>query len=308
LTNQLVFVFIWGVPSLNSSLSVLRGFDAAARLGSFAKAAAALFLTESAISHQVRSLESELGQPLFRRVGRSVVLTDAGKDFCKTVNRTLRSLDEGVMRLSPYLKPRSVVLYTNSAFARGFLLPRLAQLRSAHPAVDLWVDSSERAVDFEVDEVDLLISADERPATRHLQVKPLLSDRRTPMAAPALIARQGGVPVNPAHLARWPLLHDEGILSWRDWFDKSQSGGADLDAGPAFSDHALALEAAVLGHGIVLGSVIAADHYLRSGSLMPLSERSLPGKSYDIYCDSRTINDESVRICYDWLLAAAQAV
>jgi LysR family glycine cleavage system transcriptional activator len=296
------------MPSLNSSLSVLRGFDAAARLGSFAKAAAALFLTESAISHQIRSLERELGQPLFRRVGRSVVLTDAGKDFGKTVNRTLHSFDEGVMRLSPYLKPRSVVLYTNSAFARGFLLPRLAQLRKAHPAVDLWVDTSERTVDFEVDEIDILISPDERPATRFTQVKPLLSDRRIPMASPELSARQGGVPADAAQLAGWPLLHDEGILSWRDWFNKVQSGGGDLDAGPAFSDHALALEAAVLGHGVVLGSVVAADHYLRTGSLISLSERSLPGKSYEIYCDSRTIDDESVRICYDWLLGAAQAV
>jgi LysR family transcriptional regulator, glycine cleavage system transcriptional activator len=307
LDKSISFCLYSGVPSLNSSLSVLRGFDAAARLGSFAKASAALSLTESAISHQVRSLESELGQPLFRRVGRSVVLTDAGKDFGKTVNRILRSLDEGVMRLSPYLKPRSVVLYTNSAFARGFLLPRLEQLRKAHPAVDLWVDTSERTVDFEVDEVDILICADERPATRYAQVKPLLADRRTPMASPGLIARQGGVPANPAHLAGWPLLHDEGVLSWRDWFDKVQSG-VDLDAGPAFSDHALALEAAALGHGVVLGSVIAADHYLRSRSLISLCERSLPGKSYEIYCDTRTIDDESVRICYDWLLAAAETL
>lgn len=293
------------MPTLNSSLSVLRGFDAAARLGSFAKAAAALFLTESAISHQIRSLEGELGQPLFRRVGRSVVLTDAGKDFGKTVNRILRSLDEGVVRLSPYLKPRSVVLYTDSAFARGFLLPRLAKLREAHPAVDLWVDTSERSVDIEVDEVDILITADEKPATRHAQVKPLLADRRTLMAAPGLVARQGGISSNAAQLSRWPLLHDEGTLSWRDWFDKAQSGGADLDAGPTFSDHALALEAAVLGHGMVLGSFIAADHFLRSGLLVTLSERSLPGKIYEIYCDSRTIDDESVRICYDWLLTLA---
>lgn len=290
---------------LNSSLSTLRGFDAAARLGSFAKAASALFLTESAISHQIRSLEGELGQPLFRRVARSVVLTDAGKDFAQTVHRVLRSLDDGVKRLSPYLKPRSVVLYTNSAFARGFLLPRLPQLRESHPTVDLWVDTSERSVDFEVDELDILISTEEKPATRHSEIKPLLADRRTPMAAPALVAQQGGVPADPLGLARWPLLHDEGILSWRDWFDQAPARAADLDAGPAFSDHALALEAAVAGHGVVLGSLVAADGYLRNGSLVSLSARELPDRPYQIYCDRRTIDDESVRIVYDWLLAAA---
>ena len=87
---------------LKSGLSTLRGFDAAARLGSFADAAGELHLTHSAVSHQIRTLEGELGQPLFRRIARSVVLTDAGKDFAQTVGRVLRTLDDGVGRLSPY--------------------------------------------------------------------------------------------------------------------------------------------------------------------------------------------------------------
>ena len=167
------------------------------------------------------------------------------------------------------------------------------------------INLSERSVDFEVDELDILISTEEKPATRQSEIKPLLADRRTPMAAPALVAQQGGVPADPLGLACWPLLHDEGILSWRDWFDQAPARAADLDAGPAFSDHALALEAAVAGHGVEFGSLVAADAYLRNGSLVSLSARELPDRPYQISCDRRTIDDESVRIVYDWLLAAA---
>ena len=83
-------------------LKSLEGFEAAARLGSFAAAAEELSLSQSAISHQVRALEEALDQPLFRRIYRQVVLTDAGKDFYRTVRQVLRTLREGVARLAPY--------------------------------------------------------------------------------------------------------------------------------------------------------------------------------------------------------------
>ena len=102
------------------ALSTLRGFEAAARLASFALAANELHLSHSAVSHQIKLLEEELGQPLFRRVGRSVVLTDAGTDFARTVRDILHRLEDGVARLAPYQKPSGVILYTTTAFARGF--------------------------------------------------------------------------------------------------------------------------------------------------------------------------------------------
>jgi len=294
------------MPSaLASSLSTLRGFDAAARLGSFADAAEELHLTHSAISHQVRTLERELGQPLFRRVARSVVLTDAGKDFAQTVARVLRTLDDGVGRLSPYRKPRSVILYTSSAFARGYLLPRLALLREARPEIDVWLDTSERAVDFEYDEVDILISTQAPASGAHALAQPLLADRRRPLAAPSLIAARGGDRPSPAQLQQWPLLHDEGAVTWRTWFDRAGLAAGDADAGPAFSDHALALEAAAAGLGVVLGSVVAADAHLNRGTLRAVSDIEIPQNAYRIYCDSRRIGEQHVRIVHDWLINLA---
>jgi LysR family transcriptional regulator, glycine cleavage system transcriptional activator len=292
---------------ISSSLSTLRGFAAAARLGSFADAAEELHLTHSAISHQIRSLERELGQELFRRVARSVVLTDAGTDFAQTVGRVLRTLDDGVARLSPYRKPRSVILYTTSAFARGYLLPRLGAIRQAYPDIDLWLDTSERAVDFEYDEVDILISAQPQLAGPHTLTRPLLADCRRPLAAPSLIAARGGAPATAAALRSWPLLHDEGAVTWRAWFERAGLPNQDVDAGAAFSDHALALEAAAAGLGAVLGSVVAADAHLRRGALLAVSDLEIPLDGYQICCDSRRIGEPHVRLVHDWLVEAGAA-
>jgi len=100
------------------NLSTLRGFEAAARLASFALAANELHLSHSAVSHQIKLLEAELGQPLFRRVGRSVVLTDAGKDFARSVRDILQRIEDGVARLAPYQKPGGVIVYTTMALRK----------------------------------------------------------------------------------------------------------------------------------------------------------------------------------------------
>lgn len=93
-------------------LNALRGFEAAARLGSFHKAAEELHLTQSAISQQIRSLETFLEQPLFFRNGRSVSLTDAGYDLQSTTQAMLQQLSVGIRRLEQYRKPNQLVVNT----------------------------------------------------------------------------------------------------------------------------------------------------------------------------------------------------
>ncbi len=129
-------------------LNVLRGFEAAARLGSFHQAAQALHLTQSAISQQIRSLEELLGQPLFHRQGRSVTLTDAGQDLLETTQSVLLQLAMGIQRLEQYRKPNQLVLNTSTAIARHWLLPRLGAFHRAHPEVDLWLFTSDEEPDM----------------------------------------------------------------------------------------------------------------------------------------------------------------
>ncbi len=287
------------------SLSTLRGFEAAARLASFALAANELHLSHSAVSHQIKLLEEELGQPLFRRVGRSVVLTDAGKDFARTVRDILHRLEDGVVRLAPYQKPSGVILYTTTAFARGFVLGRMARFHADLPDVDLWLDSSERKVDFATDEIDILITHAGGVAAHGTIDAHLIEDKRVPVAAPGLVQRMGGTPADPAAVASWPLLHDEGQITWREWFTQAGIPKVDAVSGANFSDHALMIDAAAAGHGAALASVIGAEPYLRSGALVTLAGPIFPEPAYRIYCDLRTYDDDQVRRVYEWFIREA---
>jgi DNA-binding transcriptional LysR family regulator len=286
------------------TLSTLRGFEAAARRASFALAANELHLSHSAVSHQIKLLEEELGQPLFRRVGRAVVLTDAGNDFARTVRDILQRLEDGVARLAPYQKPSGVILYTTMAFARGFVLSRMAQFRAQLPDVDLWLDTSERKVDFKTDEVDILITQADGVAAHGTIDAHLIDDERVPLASPALIARMGGSAAANS-VAGWPLLHDESQVTWREWFVKIGLVVEDTISGSNFSDHALMIEAAVAGHGVALGSTLCAEPYLRSGALVILDGPAFPQSAYRIHCDLRSYDDDQVRRVYDWFVREA---
>ena len=238
-------------------MSTLRGFEAAARLASFALAANELHLSHSAVSHQIKLLEEELGQPLFRRVGRSVVLTDAGNDFARSVRDILRRLEDGVARLAPYQKPGGVILYTTMAFARGFILQRMAQLRVELPDVDLWLDTSERQVDFKTDEVDILITQADGVAAHGAIDAHLIEDKRLPLASPGSHRADGRVGGGGSDIAGWPLLHDEGQVTWREWFSLLGRPTVETVSGSNFSDHALMIDAAAAGHGVALAASFA---------------------------------------------------
>jgi LysR family glycine cleavage system transcriptional activator len=294
------------VPKRSVSLSTLRGFEAAARLASFALAAKELHLSHSAVSHQIKLLEEELGQPLFRRVGRAVVLTDAGNDFARSVRDILTRLGEGVARLAPYQKPSGVVLYTTRAFAQGFILPRMGQLRAELPDVDLWLDTSERPVDFKHDEIDILISQAEGVAAHGAIDSHLIDDKCVPLASPLLIERMGGLLTGTLNHESWPLLHDEGQFTWREWFTSAGLSTTDTVRGTNFSDPAMMIAVAAHGHGFALGSLVCADGFIRNGALRVLDGPTFPLLPYRIYCDRRTFDDDQVRRVYDWFIGEAK--
>ena len=166
-------------------LNALRGFEAAARLGSFHKAAEELHLTQSAISQQIRSLESYLEQPLFFRQGRSVALTDAGFDLLSTTQALLQQLAVGIRRLEQYRKPNQLVVNTTPAFARHWLLPHLAEFHRLHPQIDLWLFTSDEVPDMATQTIDVAVR-DDLTAQAECSYRVLLEDRLLPVAHPTL--------------------------------------------------------------------------------------------------------------------------
>jgi LysR family transcriptional regulator, glycine cleavage system transcriptional activator len=143
------------------SLRLLIGFEAAARLGSYSRAADELCLSQSAISHQIAQLEKQLGQSLFRRIGRGVELTMAGNSLLQTVSQSLELIGNGLERINTYLNPGLVVIVCPAAIAQGWLLPHLHALQEKLPGLCPLVSIDESA--RYVDEIDVDISISYRP-------------------------------------------------------------------------------------------------------------------------------------------------
>ena len=229
-------------------LQYLLGFEAAARLESFSRAADELGLSASAVSHEMRLLEERLGQPLFIRQGRAIWLTDAGRDYQRTVMQSLEQLESGYRRLEPYRKPGSVVIYCEADFAARWLLPRLDDLRRTVPSCEPWIDTSGKAIDFESLEVSIAITRSRAP-TGNLPTHGLFEDILIPVASPQLIRK---TLQNPEQLLEFRLIHDERPEGWNEWFEAVGLAEADSLSGLDFSDRELALRAAEAGQGIAL--------------------------------------------------------
>ncbi|HAU4897130.1 TPA: LysR family transcriptional regulator [Aeromonas hydrophila] len=272
-------------------LNVLRGFEAAARLGSFHQAAQELHLTQSAISQQIRSLEELLGQPLFHRQGRSVALTDAGQDLLETTQSVLLQLAMGIQRLEQYRKPNQLVLNTSTAIARHWLLPRLGEFHRAHPEVDIWLFTSDEEPDMAEQTVDLALRWDLGPQAecRHQH---LLADRLLPVATATVLSR-------PAEDRT--TLHGERELDWHHW---TLRGGEDLHLqtrGLNFSDPGLLLEAASAGLGVALVSELLSRPARQQGQLLPLSTRRVKGPQWNLLVHQDSDGMPECRAFCHWL-------
>ncbi|MEM7239325.1 MAG: LysR substrate-binding domain-containing protein [Pseudomonadota bacterium] len=291
------------LPPLNS----LRGFEAAARLGSFSRAAEELHMTQSAISHQIRALEDDLGQPLFKRIARTVELTDAGGDFFETTTSVLETLARGVRRLDSYTKPGTVIVSSTASLARRWLLPRLGDLCEAYPDVQPWIHTTEEIPDLEHDEIDLALHlTDEDPAGVSFDV--LFGEFLTPLCTPAL-----AVDFDPDAPRRFfegnRLIHDEQREDWSSWLHAAGLVEVDVISGLNFSDSGMALDAALLGDGIVLGSLPLAHRELAEGKLVRISPIEIESASrYCLIYDERHLKRPAVRRMRDWIRAEAASL
>jgi LysR family transcriptional regulator, glycine cleavage system transcriptional activator len=249
-------------------LQFLLGFEAAARLGSFSKAAVELGLSQSAISHEMRLLEARLGQPLFLRVGRSVQLTDGGRVYQRVVQDALESLDAAQQKLEPFRRQSSVVIYAPRDFARLWIMPRLPSLLLSCPDVQPWLDSSGAPVDFASMEISIGIVYAEEPPTELLSMK-LANDTRVPVARHGLLKT---APLSLEALATAPLIHDEKLPGWLQFFSAQGYNSLLPNSVLDFSDSDAALSAAEAGLGIVLAAQVLVANPLAAGRLHIVSD------------------------------------
>lgn len=257
-------------------LAPLRGFEAAARLLSFTRAADALALTQSAISRQIGTLERQLGKPLFARGSRTLALTAAGARLHAVVARALADLDRCVDDLRGVDRPPRVSLTTYASFASLWLVPRLATFQHANPGVEIRIDASDRPLDLEAEGIDIAIRC---ALPRRVAALPGVTDLGaevvTALLSPALLAQAGGKVAAPADLAQLPLIEIDDprpldhARDWAGWFASVGAAHARA-AGPrltfGFIDQAM--QAAVRGQGVVLARSPLADDAIALGQLV----------------------------------------
>jgi LysR family transcriptional regulator, glycine cleavage system transcriptional activator len=286
-------------------LQYLLGFEAAARLGSFSKAADELGLSQSAVSHEMRLLEERLGQPLFLRYGRSITLTDAGRDYQRTVMQSLEQLEGGYRRLEPFRKPGSVVIYCESDFAARWLLPRLSDLKRAVPDCEPWIDTTGKAIDFESLEVSIAVVRSRTKAVT-LPTYNLFEDVQVPVASPHLIKK---AIQKPDQLLQHRLIHDERQEGWTEWFEAAGVLHADSSSGLDFSDREMALHAAELGCGIALCTAAFVDGRSRNDTLMKASTVKLnSGFVWQAQTTEKELSDSITHQVWTWFCGSAVAL
>jgi LysR family glycine cleavage system transcriptional activator len=264
------------LPPLDS----LYVFAVAARHLSFTAAAKELHRTQSAVSHRIKALETEIGVPLFRRSTRRLELTRAGTALANQLTLAIEGISRTIADLGRVGEVRRLRVTMLPSVASRWLMPRLSRFYDIYPDVQVQIIADPRIVDLRAEGIDLAIRFG-HGRYRGMEATFLMNDCVLPVCSPALIARSGTISTIDA-LLQMPLLHDsstegDGSLSdWRSWLDQLGRPNAECNDGQHFSHAGLAIEAAVLGLGVTLARLsLVADH-LSTGTLVSPLPRTTP--------------------------------
>jgi LysR family glycine cleavage system transcriptional activator len=285
-------------------LSAVRAFEAAARHGSFTKAAAELGMTQAAVSYQIKLLEDRVGAPLFLRLPKRVVLSEAGKRLAPPVTEAFQRLQAAFAAMRE--TSGSVLSITAiTSFAANWLVPRLGAFQLAHPTIAVRLETAHRLVDFSREEFDVGI--------RHghgqwpgLKAHMLMPTEFTPLCSPAFLARVGKLE-SPSDLLRLPLLSWSDDW-WRDWFalagipnpEPLTLPGIDLESQQMLGS------AAIAGQGVAILTPAFFASELADGRLVQpfdIVARTESG-SWLVYPQERQ-NVPKIRAFRDWILKEA---
>lgn len=291
------------LPPLNS----LRAFEAAARNGSFTAAADELCVTVTAISHQIRHLEEQIGQKLFERTPREVVLTQLGASLYPALRDGFDRFADAFDRLRDTPGQESLTVTTTRAFAERWLMPRLPGFMSSLPGIDVHVEATDEVVDLRRSNADVAIRYGHQPS-EDLASALLLRDTYGPVVATGLAVTASrdldDYSSLPLLAYKWfnPALNGPG---WKQWLEASGKSSVETLRISWFNDESLAIHAMERGMGPLLCSDILTQDAIRDGRLTRLDGPALPGFGYHLtYLHGRRRKRPVARFC-EWLHAQA---
>jgi LysR family glycine cleavage system transcriptional activator len=293
-------------------LNALRAFEVAARHMNFSRAADELSVTPGAVSQQIQNLEDYIGEPLFKRTPKGLLLTDAAQTALPALREAFDRLSEAASQLTAAVDGRRVTVSAAPSFAAKWLVPRLGRFEAGNPEIDVWLSAGMELVDFNTGEVDVAIryGSGRYPG---LEVSRLMSETVTPVISPELLAEKPLA--EPEDLLNHTLLHDgspdadESCPDWSMWLTARGVRGLDGSRGPRFNQSSLVIEAAVGGRGVALAKGALAQADLDAGRLVAPLQASTTTLDYAYYLVYPKTKGrlKQVRAFTSWVTAEASA-
>lgn len=302
------------VPNRLPPLSALRAFESAARHRSFKKAAAELYVSPAAISHQIHALEDYLGVQLFVRLNRGLNLTDVARAALPRISDGFQSLGAGVDLMRETDGAATLSVCSGPAFAAKWLVPRLHRFTAANPDIDVRIAASMHAVD---EDSNSHASADVEirfggGAYAGYAVDKLLPVNLVPVCSPKLLA--GEHALRTAHdLCHHTLLHDDAVAAlegqpdWSAWLRLADATEINPSRGAHFTHGALALQAAADGLGVALAMDVLAAADIAAGRLVAPFAIQVPlALAYYVVSPGASAQRPHVAAFRAWLLREAE--
>jgi LysR family transcriptional regulator, glycine cleavage system transcriptional activator len=293
------------------SLELIRSFESAARHLSFTKAAAELFVTQSAVSRSIRSLETQLGVPLFQRRHRALLLTDAGQTLYRAAADAIERLRDAHRTIRRRDTDRRVTVTTTFSFASMWLVPRLRRFHEQHPDVEIRIAADSRLSDLAREDFDVAIRYC-APSAVPAGTTKLFGEHVFPVCSPSLL--RGKHPLrHPQDLNRSVLLHFDDParqwpwLQWSVWFEVMQLKDIVPRAALRFSEYDHVIQAALDGQGVALGrSPLLKQLINRRRLVAPFEGRAATSRAYFVLTAPAAQARPPVRDFVGWLVRSAR--
>jgi DNA-binding transcriptional LysR family regulator len=300
------------MPRALPSLELIRGFEAAARLSSFTRAAEELFITQSAVSRQVQSLEAHLGVALFERHHRAIRLTQAGVVLYRSATQALLLLGDAAERIRREGASRSVTISCTFGFASLWLVPRLMEFRERHADIDIRVAANNKILDLDRERIEVAVRYCSSELVPPGSAK-LFGEEVFPVCSPELPARRGKPLVTPADLRHHVLLHLEGADqhwptgSWVAWLEAVQMQSLRAGGTLRFDQYDQLIQAAIDGQGVALAVGPLVKRQLQQGRLVaPFEQKSSSPRGYFLVVARHAAERPEVVAFKSWLVSAAR--
>lgn len=291
------------LPSLNG----LRAFEAAARHLSFTRAAEELNVTQTAISHQIRRLEDQLGLMLFERHNRALALTREAEAYLPAVRAAFEDLRQATARLQHVSRDDILTVSTTPSLAAKWLVTRVAAFQNANPNIEVRITTSTHLVDFRREHVDLAVRYG-RGNWPGLCAHWLMAEDMFPVCSPDLL--RGDKPLRrPEDLAHHTLLH---TTTWHeDWQLWLTAAGLPVSLasrrGLTFDQSFMTIHAAIEGLGVALGRTRFVETDIAAGRLVVPFDLMLPANAgFYVVAPQETAGRPNIVLFRDWLMASVQ--